>query len=147
LFSLIIAYQDDKLMTKSNSQVHVPVISIGYTIATDALRTQYRPEKRRFIMAQIQADGIEYPLATLWQETGEAHFLHTLTMHETLAALEKRRDLTEQWLAQLNREAMCSQRANTASLLMLDHYHTMLNAELAWLSRTIQILHTRVYTL
>lgn len=95
-------------------------------------------------MAQTQTERIEYPLATLWQETGQAHFLHATTIYETLAALEKRRELAEQLLAQLNRETMHSQRADPPSLLMLDHCSTLLNAELAWLERTIHRLHTRI---
>jgi hypothetical protein len=35
-FPLIIAYGDDKSMTKSQPQVHLSVISISYTIATEA---------------------------------------------------------------------------------------------------------------
>ncbi|MBV9229991.1 MAG: hypothetical protein JOZ18_11810 [Chloroflexi bacterium] len=31
--SLIIAYQDDKLMTKKDKNVHAPVIPVNYTIA------------------------------------------------------------------------------------------------------------------
>src|SRR5206468_752192 len=127
-------------MTKSGSQVHTSVISIEYTVATDAVITQHRSEKRRFIMAYIHTEQIEYSLATLWQETEQAHFLHTLTMRETLATLEKRREFAEHLLAQLNREAMSSQRADAAPQWMLDHCHTLLGAELAWLNRTIQAL-------
>ncbi|GHO93977.1 hypothetical protein KSF_040250 [Reticulibacter mediterranei] len=95
-------------------------------------------------MTQRSTEKLEYTLATLWQETGQAHFLHALSMPEMLAALEKRRDLAEHLLAQLNREAMSSQYADPASLLMLDHYHTMLDAELNWLQRTIQKLHAHM---
>ena len=90
-----------------------------------------------------RAETLEYTLTMLWQETGQAHFLHALSMPEILVALEKRRDLAEHLLAQLNREATSSQHADSASLLMLDHYHTMLLAELNWLQRTMQKLHAR----
>ena len=90
-----------------------------------------------------RSETLEYTLATLWHETGQAHFLHALSLPEMLTALEKRRDLAEHLLAQLNREAMSSQHGDPASLLMLDHYHTMLHAELNWLQRTIRKLHSQ----
>jgi hypothetical protein len=96
-------------------------------------------------MTRMHTEQAEYSLVTLWQETGQAHFIHALTMQETLIALEKRRDLAEHLLAQINREAVHSQRADEASLIMLDHSHTLLNAELAWLDRTIRSLHARLY--
>lgn len=95
-------------------------------------------------MTRMHTGQIEYALVTLWQETGQAHFLHALTTQEILTALEKRRNLAEHLLAQMNREAVQSQRADEASLIMLDHSHTLLNAELAWLDRTIRSLRTRL---
>jgi hypothetical protein len=53
-------------------------------------------------MVHTQREKIEYPLAILWQEARQAHFLHTLPGYETLAALQKRGELVEQLLAQLN---------------------------------------------
>jgi hypothetical protein len=96
-------------------------------------------------VTQRSTEKLEYTLATLWQETGQAHFLHTLSMPEMLAALEKRCDLMEHLLAQLNREAMSNQHTDPASLVMLDHYYTMLHAELNWLQRTIRKLHSQLY--
>jgi type II secretory pathway component PulL len=95
-------------------------------------------------MTGMHAEQIKYALMTLWQETEQAHFLHTLTMHETIAVLEKRRDLAEHLLAQINREAVHSQRADEAALIMLDHSLTLLNAELGWLDRTIHSLRARI---
>jgi hypothetical protein len=96
-------------------------------------------------MTQRSTEKLEYALATLWQETGQAHFLNALNMPETLAALEKRCDLAEHLLAQLNREAVSTQHADSVSLLMLDRYHTMLDAELNWLHRTIRRLRSQIY--
>lgn len=96
-------------------------------------------------MTRIRTEQPEYSLVTLWQETGQAHFLHALTLQETLIALEKRRDLAEQMLAQINREAVHSQHADEASLIMLDHSQTLLNAELAWLDHTLRSLRAHLY--
>ncbi|SRR5579884_4158716 len=96
-------------------------------------------------MTCTHTEQAEYSLVTLWQETGQAHFLHALTTQEILTALEKRRDLAEHLLAQINREAVHSQHADEASLIMLDHSQTLLSAELTWLDRTIRTLSARVH--
>lgn len=93
-------------------------------------------------MARKLPENVEFPLAALWRETAQAHFLRSLTMYEALAALEKRRDLAECLLSQVHREPVRSRSDDKASCMMLDHCLELLEAELAWLDRTISWLQS-----
>ncbi|MBE3562038.1 MAG: hypothetical protein IMW89_22870, partial [Ktedonobacteraceae bacterium] len=80
-------------------------------------------------MARIVSDEDILPLAALWQETAQAHFLRSMTPREALTALEKRRALAEVLLSQTHREVARSHSSELASSLMVDHCCEMLEAE------------------
>jgi hypothetical protein len=82
---------------------------------------------------------LEQALATLWYEVTQAHFLRTQTTEEILVNLEKRREMVT---CLLDHEAAQPQFRNGAAPLMMDHFHTMLKAELAWLERALNMVQT-----
>lgn len=68
-------------------------------------------------------------------------FLALLTPDEALTVLQERRDLivsTQEWLTM--QEAGQRESAGLMDLLMLDHIDTLLEAERAWLERSIRRL-------
>lgn len=84
-----------------------------------------------------QQKSSEGALAVLLRETAQAHFLRTLAMPDALAALRERRDIARRLLAHLGEEP---EPHAAVSLLMLDHYRALLEAELAWIDRVVAIL-------
>ena len=75
------------------------------------------------------------PLGALWQETTQAHFLHSLAVHEALVVLRERRE----WIRGLL-PLSSGQKQHPCSVLLLDHFQLVLAAELAWIERAIIVL-------
>lgn len=75
------------------------------------------------------------PLGALWQETTQAHFLHSLAVHEALIVLRERRE----WIRGLL-PLSSGQKQHPCSVLLLDHFQLVLAAELAWIERAIIVL-------
>ncbi|HLZ62100.1 MAG TPA: hypothetical protein VKR06_34575 [Ktedonosporobacter sp.] len=86
---------------------------------------------------------VELALAVLWREIAQEHFLRSLTIPEALAALEQRRDVADHLLAQIYREPAHS-RCGDKAAFMLAHCRELLEAELAWLDRTISCLQSSI---
>ena len=75
------------------------------------------------------------PLGALWQETTQAHFLHSLAVHEALVVLRERRE----WIRGLL-PLSSGQKQHPCSVLLLDHFQLVLAAELAWIERAVAVL-------
>jgi hypothetical protein len=75
------------------------------------------------------------PLAALWQETTQAHFLNALTVPEALVVLRERRERIHHLLPLAGR-----QQRHSCSALLIDHFQLVLAAELAWIERAIAAL-------
>jgi cytochrome c553 len=89
-------------------------------------------------MAHRQEE-LEDRLATLWNEVVRAHFLTTQPTKEAPVLLEQRRRLVRNLLKQY---ATQKETQNIAVLFMMDHFHTLLEAELDWLERALASLET-----
>ncbi|MBO0779524.1 MAG: hypothetical protein J2P37_11920 [Ktedonobacteraceae bacterium] len=85
-------------------------------------------------MTRITIEGEERSLALLWHEIRQAHFLYAYESHTALALLEERRELARAMLAQIDMRPV--RQHGEAEALMLDHFRSLLQAELAWLERT-----------
>lgn len=85
----------------------------------------------------------EQELATLWHEVAQAHFLHKLTTTDTVATLEKRREMV---MCLLNQETAQAQVHNDAARLMLHHFSTLLKTELAWLEQSLSMVHPEAHS-
>ena len=69
----------------------------------------------------------EDSLALLWSEVAQAHFLSTLTVHEATAVLQERYALVRHLLEQ---DDMQRDSEDVAISCMIDHFHTLLEAEI-----------------
>jgi hypothetical protein len=87
--------------------------------------------------------NVENALITLWSEVTQAHFLSTPAIHELTALLEERRHRA-QYLLDQNEKDIQPELPSTAALVMMDHFHTLLKAELDWLERALVSLQTSV---
>ena len=80
---------------------------------------------------------VENALITLWSEVAQAHFMCTLATHELPALLEERRHMAQRLLDQNDNQP---ELPGAAALVIMDHFHTLLEAELAWLERALASL-------
>lgn len=80
---------------------------------------------------------LELALATLWHEVAQAHSLHEQTTVEALVVLERRHEMVMRLLGQKDAQP---QIHDGAALLMMDHFSTLLKAELAWLEQTLSMM-------
>ncbi|QBD75883.1 hypothetical protein EPA93_07620 [Ktedonosporobacter rubrisoli] len=88
----------------------------------------------------LSEQAIAQALASLWQETEQAHFLRSVSAYEWHKTLEARRSFTGHLLSLLESERERAQCNAKAPFLMLDYYYTLLTAELNWLDRAIAML-------
>lgn len=86
----------------------------------------------------LSAETAQHALVTLWHETTQAHFLQSLTVSEALIVLQERHERIRSLL-----QPGGEQEQRIYSLLMQDHFHLLLKAELSWIERAISVLQER----
>jgi len=83
----------------------------------------------------LSAEITQHALVTLWHETTQAHFLQSLAVSEALIVLQERHERIRRLL-----QPGEGQEQRISSLLMQDHFHLLLRAELSWIERAISVL-------
>lgn len=76
-----------------------------------------------------------------WRVVAQEHFLRRPTAAEALAALEQRRNLTQHMLELKEAQSFWD---NGAARLVVNHLHTLLNAEWSWLEYAITAVRRSV---
>lgn len=80
----------------------------------------------------------EQALAILWRKVAQEHFLRGPTAAEALAVLKQRREMVQRMLDLKDAQPSLSVGA---APFMLDHFHTLLKAESAWLECALTSMH------